>query len=61
MNLSRLQEMVEDKEGFRAAIHGVAESDITMEQQQHHGYHAREKLSRKTFLYGRLLCMLDNE
>ena len=53
--------MVEDKEGFRAAIHGVAESDITVEQQQHHGYHAREKLSRKTFLYGRLLCMLDNE
>jgi len=29
MNLSRLQEIVEDREDFRAAIHGVAESDMT--------------------------------
>ena len=29
MNLSRLPEIVEDREDFRAAIHGVAESDMT--------------------------------
>ena len=29
MNLSRLQEIVEDREDFCAAIHGVAESDMT--------------------------------
>ena len=29
MNLTRLQEIVEDREDFCAAIHGVAESDMT--------------------------------
>ena len=29
MNLSRLQEIVEDREDFCAAIQGVAESDMT--------------------------------
>ena len=27
MNLSQLREMVKDREAWRAAIHGVAESD----------------------------------
>ena len=29
MNLSTLQQTVEDREGWRAAVHGVAESDTT--------------------------------
>ena len=37
MNLSKLQEIVEDRGAWRTAVHGVTESDVTLvtEQQQH--------------------------
>ena len=29
MNLGKLQEMVRDREAWRAAVHGITESDMT--------------------------------
>ena len=35
MGLSMLQELVKDREGWRAAVHGVAKSRIQLSEQQH--------------------------
>ena len=34
MSLSRLQEMLKDREAWRAAVHGIAESDVSAIEQQ---------------------------
>ena len=35
MNLSKLQEIVKDRAAWRAALHGVAESDTTEQMSNH--------------------------
>ena len=38
VNLSKLQEIVEDKEAWRAAVHGVTKSQTDVTTEQHNKY-----------------------
>ena len=48
MTLGRLREMVKDREPWRAAVHGVTESDMT------------EWLNNKLYIYMHV-CMMERE
>ena len=43
MSLSKLQEMVKDSEARRAVVHGVTESDATVQLNNNNGEHAKKK------------------
>ena len=59
MNLGKLQQMVRDREPWRAVDHGVTESDMTEETEHTHDYMSIESVrsSSHIFLCGPLLLL----
>ena len=47
VNLSKLQEIVEDKEAWRAAVHGVTKSQTDVTTEQHNKYRMYADLGQK--------------
>ena len=49
MSLSKLQEMVKDSEARRAVVHGVTESDATVQLNNNNGEHTKKKEKKSGF------------
>ena len=58
MNLSKLQEIVNDRKAFHAAVHGVAKSQTQLSEKQHYIFTMELKVFKKPWKEAFRTCTL---